>query len=135
MSMFLKKTHIATKFPLLNDHHLIYYIIMKTLAEIRWILEAQKPYLLEKYGIHLLGVYGSYVRGEQRSDSDIDLLIDLERPARLSFFDMVEVEELLGELLGIKMDMAIKSNLRKRIGQRILAEMLPYVSEISSWKP
>ncbi|NMC13221.1 MAG: hypothetical protein GYA34_10110 [Chloroflexi bacterium] len=51
---------------------------MNTLSEIRRILEAQKPYLLERYGIWLLGVYGSYVRREQRSDSDIDLLIDLE---------------------------------------------------------
>jgi predicted nucleotidyltransferase len=99
------------------------YIIMKTLAEIRRILEAQKPQLMERYGVQLLGVYGSYVRGEQRSDSDIDILVELERPARISLIDLIELEESLGELLGVRVDMAIKSNLRKRIGQRIQAEL------------
>lgn len=98
---------------------------MKTLAEIRKILETQKPYLMEKYGVQLLGVYGSYVRGEQRSDSDIDLLVELERPARISLIDLIEIEESLSELLGVRVDIAIKRNLRKRIGQRIQAEVIP----------
>lgn len=98
---------------------------MKTLGEIRRILEAQKPQLMDQYGVQLLGVYGSYVRGEQRSDSDIDLLVELERPARISLIDLIEIEESLSELLGVKVDIAIKRNLRKRIGQRIQAEVIP----------
>jgi predicted nucleotidyltransferase len=53
---------------------------MKTLDEIREILQAQKPYLAEKYGVTEIGVFGSYVRGEQCPDSDLDVLIELEDP-------------------------------------------------------
>jgi len=97
---------------------------MKTLAEIQQILRAQKPYLAQEYGVTEIGVFGSVVRGEQRADSDVDILIELERPTRIDLFDLVEMEFYLGELLGAKADVAIKGNLRKRIGQRILSEVV-----------
>jgi hypothetical protein len=95
----------------------------KSLAEIKQILRQQKPYLAEKYGVTELGVFGSYVRGEQRPDSDIDLLIELERPARISLMDLVEMEDFLSELLGIKVETAIKKNLKPRLGRYILQEV------------
>jgi predicted nucleotidyltransferase len=98
---------------------------MKTLAEIKEILRAERPYLAEKYGVTVVGVFGSYVRGEQEPDSDIDILIELERPPRISLLGLVELEYYLSELLGTKVDVAIKKNLRKRIGQRILDEVVP----------
>jgi predicted nucleotidyltransferase len=98
---------------------------MKTLAEIRHILQAQKPYLAERYGVVELGVFGSYVRGEQRPDSDLDVLIELEKPPRISLIGLVELEYDLSEALGLKVDVALKKNLRKRIGQRILSEVIP----------
>ena len=48
---------------------------MKTLIEIKEILQTERPYLAEKYGVIVVGVFGSYVRGEQEPDSDIDILI------------------------------------------------------------
>jgi hypothetical protein len=98
---------------------------MKTLAEIQHILQTQKPHLAREYGVIELGVFGSYVRGEQRPDSDVDILIELERPPRISLIGLVELEYYLSELLGVKADLAIKSNLRKRIGRRILSEVVP----------
>jgi hypothetical protein len=98
---------------------------MKTLKEIRQILQAQKPYLEEKYGVVEIGVFGSYVRNEQRPDSDIDILIELERPPRISLIGLVELEHDLSDILGTKVDIAIKKNLRKRIGKRILNEVVP----------
>lgn len=97
---------------------------MKTLADIKNILQAQKPYLTQKYGIIGIGVFGSYVRGEQRPDSDLDILIELQDPPRLDLFDLVNLEYELSDLLGTKVDLAIKKNLRKRIGQRILSEVI-----------
>lgn len=97
----------------------------KSLDEIRRILKEQKPYLEEMYGVHIVGVFGSYNRHEERPDSDIDLLIDLERPPRISLLGLVELEYYLSDLLGMKVDIAIKSNLRKRIGQHILNEVEP----------
>jgi uncharacterized protein len=98
---------------------------MRTLTEIQNALRAQKPYLAEEYGITEMGIFGSYVRGEQRPDSDVDILIELERPPRISLIGLVELEYHLSELLGVKADLAIKRNLRKRIGQRILGEVIP----------
>ena len=98
---------------------------MKILPEIKQILNDHKPYLAEKYGVDVVGVFGSYVRDEQRTDSDIDILIELERPSRISLIGLVELEYYLSDVLGAKADLAIKENLRKRIGKRILSEVIP----------
>jgi predicted nucleotidyltransferase len=97
---------------------------MKTMDEIKKILQSEKPYLAEKYGVTEIGVFGSYVRGDQRPDSDIDILIELERPPRISLLGLVDLEYYLSDLLGAKVDVAIKKNLRKRIGRRILSEVV-----------
>jgi predicted nucleotidyltransferase len=98
---------------------------MRTLTEIKQILEAQKEHLAAEYGVTIVGVFGSYVRGEQRRDSDVDILIELERPPRISLIGLVELEHYLSDVLGMKVDLAIKKNLRKRIGERILSEVVP----------
>lgn len=98
---------------------------MKTLDEIKEILETQQDHLAAEYGVTIVGVFGSYVRGEQRQDSDVDILIELERPPRISLIGLVELEHYLSDLLGIKVDVVIKRNLRKRIGERILHEVVP----------
>ena len=98
---------------------------MRTLDEIKRILQDQKPYLAQRYGVTVIGVFGSYVRNEQRTDSDIDILVELEDPPRIDLLDLVNLEYYLSDLLGIKVDVAIKSSLRKRIGKRILSEVIP----------
>ena len=98
---------------------------MNTLTEIEQILRAQRAYLAQEYGVIQMGVFGSYSRNEQRPDSDLDILIDLEQAPRISLIGLVELEEYLGELLGVQVDLAIRKNLRKRIGQRILSEVVP----------
>ncbi len=97
---------------------------MNSLVEIKRALEAQKPLLAEKYGVTVVGVFGSYVRGEQRPDSDLDLLVELERPARIGLMGLVELEQTLSDLLGVQVDVAIKENLRPRIGEHILQEVV-----------
>jgi len=98
---------------------------MQRLEEIRQKLREQEPYLAEEYGVRIVGVFGSYVRQEQRPDSDLDLLIELDRPPRISLIGLVELEDYLSQLLGIKVDLAIKTNLKKRLGKLILQEVVP----------
>ncbi|OGO28834.1 MAG: nucleotidyltransferase [Chloroflexi bacterium RBG_16_52_11] len=98
---------------------------MKTLTELKEILRNQEPYLAEKFGVHIIGVFGSYVRNEQRPESDLDILVELERPPKISLIGLVELEQYLSEMLDVRVDMAIRKNLKKRIGERILREVVP----------
>jgi predicted nucleotidyltransferase len=99
--------------------------MIQSLAEIKERLHDEKPYLYEKYGVTEIGVFGSYVRGEQKPDSDIDILVTLTEPPKISLLGLVELQYYLSDLLGLEADVALKSNLRKRIGQRILSEVQP----------
>jgi predicted nucleotidyltransferase len=97
---------------------------MKTLAEIKQILHDQKPYLAEKYGVTEIGIFGSYVREEQSSDSDLDILIELEEPPRISLLGLVNLQNYLSDLLGVKVEVAIKKNLKPRLSPYILQEVV-----------
>jgi uncharacterized protein len=99
---------------------------MKTLSEIQELLKEQTPHLQQQYGVKIIGVFGSYVRNEQRHDSDIDILIELEKPPRITLIDLVELEHELSDILGVKVDIALRQNLRRRIGKRILEEVFHY---------
>jgi uncharacterized protein len=98
---------------------------MTNLAEIRKKLALEKDHLQREFGVEVVGIFGSYVRSEQKPSSDIDILVDLERPARISLIGLIELEEYLSQVLGIKVDIVLRGNLRKRIGKRILDEVVP----------
>jgi predicted nucleotidyltransferase len=68
-----------------------------TLTEIRTILEQQKPCLFKRYGVAEISVFGSCVRNEQRKDSDVDVLIELEEPPRIDLLHLVNLERYLGD--------------------------------------
>ena len=87
---------------------------MKTLEEIKNNLQNQKPTLVAKYKVKEIGIFGSYVRGEQQPQNDLDILIDFEEyPSLLEF---VRIEDELSEHLGVKVDLVMKSGLKPRIG-------------------
>jgi predicted nucleotidyltransferase len=92
-----------------------------TLTDIKNKLTALKPELHERFGVSEIGVFGSWVRGEQKETSDIDVLVDFDRMATL--FDLMELQEFLEETFGRKVDIAPKDSLRKHIGKYILAEV------------
>lgn len=93
---------------------------MKTLDEIRQVISQHREVLEEKYGIAVVGVFGSYVRGEQRHKSDIDLLADILRP--ISLLELVGAEIYLSEVLGEKVDLVPKRNVREELRDVILKE-------------
>jgi uncharacterized protein len=98
---------------------------MTELTQVKKTLEAQKPYLYQEYGVIEIGVFGSYVRGEQKDSSDLDILVTLTDPPRISLLGLVNLQHYLSDLLGVKVDVALKDNLKKRIGRRILQEVEP----------
>jgi uncharacterized protein len=85
------------------------------------ILRQHFPEIKKKYSVSYLGIFGSYVRGEQTSESDLDLLVEFEEKPGL--FEYIELEDYLSDLLGVKVDLVMKSALKPNIGKRILNEV------------
>ena len=87
------------------------------------ILHQQLPLLTERYRVESLGLFGSYVRHEQRQGSDLDILVTFyETPGLLKF---IELENYLSVVMGVKVDLVMKDALKPRIGERILSEVVP----------
>ncbi len=93
-----------------------------SLNEIIARLRQYLPSLVERYGVKSLGVFGSYVRREQRPDSDLDLLVTFDDPPSLLKF--MELENYLTDLLGVKVDLVMQDALKPAIGERVLAEVV-----------
>jgi len=87
------------------------------------ILKQQQPYLRNNYKVKTLGIFGSYVHNEQRSESDIDLLVSFFEPPGLLKF--IELENYLSDLLSIRVDLVMKDSLKPHIGKHILKEVVP----------
>jgi predicted nucleotidyltransferase len=95
---------------------------MKRLEEIKSILQQHKEELRAKYKVKEIGVFGSYVRGQQKKQSDIDILVEFEVvPGLLKF---IELEDYLSELLGVKVDLVRKSSIREELRDTILHEVV-----------
>ncbi|MCP8313123.1 MAG: nucleotidyltransferase family protein [archaeon] len=95
---------------------------MKTLEEIKNILAANKEELRQKYKVKEIGIFGSFVRGEQRKRSDVDILVEFEEP--IGLFEFMDLEEYLEKLLKVKVDLVSKGALKPRIGEYILKEVV-----------
>ncbi len=93
---------------------------MKNLDEIREIIRQHRNVLEEKYGVAVVGIFGSYVRGEQGRQSDIDLLAEILRP--ISLLEIVGAEIYLSEVLGGKVDLVPKRDVREELRDSILKE-------------
>ncbi|MCK4570681.1 nucleotidyltransferase family protein [Candidatus Bipolaricaulota bacterium] len=95
----------------------------KTAEEILAILRVELPEMRQRYGVRSLGLFGSVVRREERSNSDIDILVEFARAP--TFFQFVALEDDLSKLLGARVDLVMRSALKPCIGERILSEVLP----------
>jgi len=98
--------------------------IMKTLEEIKNILSKHKGELREKYKVKEIGIFGSFIRGEQKKNSDVDVLVEFEKSASLSLLDFIRLENYLSDVLGIKVDLVEKHTLKPRIGKHVLEEVV-----------
>jgi len=80
-------------------------------------ISTQKPELQRKYGIKRIGLFGSYARDYAKKDSDIDIVVELEKP---DLFMMIGVKQFLEDSLGTHVDIVrlrdkMNLALRKRI--------------------
>ena len=74
------------------------------------ILKKELPYLKDKYGIKKIALFGSFAKEKQRNESDIDIIVEFERPIGLKFVELAEyVESILGRKVDILTPEGIKS--------------------------
>ena len=96
---------------------------MRTAKEIQNTLAYYKGELKEKYGIETLGIFGSYIRDEQKQTSDVDILVQISETTKVTLLDFIHAENYLSDLLGIKVDLIEKDTLKPRVGKSILKEV------------
>ena len=97
---------------------------MKTFDDIKNTLAKHKQELMQKYKVKEIGIFGSYVRGEQKRQSDVDVLVEFEKTSNLTLLDFVRLENYLGEILGVKVDLVERHTLKPRIGKHVLEEVV-----------
>lgn len=85
-------------------------------------LQEMLPELKKKYPIKYMGVFGSYVRGEQSPSSDLDILVEFN--GSITLLDYARLENKLSDKLEIQVDLVSKTALKPRIGKRVLSEVV-----------
>jgi len=95
---------------------------LKTVAEIKKMLGSHRDDLRVRYGVKEIGIFGSYVREEQKETSDVDILVEFEMPVGLLAF--AGLKNYLSDYLGVEVDLVMKRALKPRIGKRVLQEVI-----------
>jgi len=77
--------------------------------------------ILEKYHVKTIGIFGSYARGDQSPDSDLDVLVNFKE--RKSLLTLVRIERELSESIGVKVDLLTEQSVSPYLIDRIKSEM------------
>jgi predicted nucleotidyltransferase len=94
---------------------------MKTRAEILEILRREKPELVQRYGLSKLALFGSYAREDQREDSDVDILVEIEPQIGLGF---VELADRIEGALGIRTEVVSRRAIKPRYWEVIKEDLI-----------
>src|SRR4051794_233041 len=99
----------------MNDHARI--------TEYRAKLRAHFSEFADRYGVESLSFFGSRARGDERPDSDLDLLAHFR--VTPSLFTILALENELSDLLGVHVDLVMQESLRPSVARRVLADLVP----------
>lgn len=92
----------------------------RTLEEVKQTIEQHRGELRRVHRIKTIAVFGSYVRGEQKRGSDLDLLSEFE--GSVSLLDLIGAEQYLSKILKVKVDLIPKEDVRPELKAEILKE-------------
>lgn len=85
-------------------------------------LREHAAYFAREFGVRRFGLFGSFVRGDATRKSDIDLLVEFNKP--IGLFRFVSLEDRLGVLLGRRVDLATPNALKQTIKKNILSQVV-----------
>jgi len=97
---------------------------VKNIDEARAILKEHEAEVVQKYRVRKIGIFGSYVRGEQNKRSDIDILVEFDSRNIPGLIKLCEMERYLQKLLKKKVDVVEKSGIRPELKKGILKEVV-----------
>jgi predicted nucleotidyltransferase len=95
---------------------------METFEKLKDILAEHKQQLKDRYKVEEIGIFGSYVRKEQKKKSDLDVLVSFSET--IDLFRFVELENYLSDILDVKVDLVMKDPLKPRLKDNILNEAI-----------
>lgn len=93
-----------------------------SLSRLQQVLREEMPLLRDQYQVRSLGLFGSYVRGEEDESSDVDMLVEFEETPSLLRF--IALENYLTDLLAVRVDLVMRAALKPHIGEHILREVV-----------
>ncbi|MBI2986885.1 MAG: nucleotidyltransferase family protein [Deltaproteobacteria bacterium] len=94
---------------------------MKTKQEVLRILQQEKPELVRRYAVKRLALFGSYARGDQRDDSDVDILVEVDPAIGLGF---VELAERIEGALGVRAEVVSRRAIKPRYWEVIQEDLI-----------
>ncbi len=95
---------------------------MVTLEKVLSVVKGLKEEVEKKYKARIIGIFGSYARGEQKEASDVDILVNFQENATL--FDFVGLSLFLEEKLGLPVDIVPRDAIRDELRDRIEREVV-----------
>ena len=90
--------------------------------EVTRILNEQRSLLARDYGVQSLALFGSVARDQATAQSDIDLLVEFNRP--VGFFGLLALQDYLEKLFGCSVDLGTPDGLKPRLRSKVLAERI-----------
>ena len=98
-------------------------MVARTLDELKVALQLLKPVLKERFKVETLDIFGSYARGEQSEESDVDILVTYSQ--MVSFFTVYDLKMYLQRKLRVKVDIISKKFLNPYLKNHVLQEAIP----------
>lgn len=87
------------------------------------LLRKNEPEIKERFGVTKIGIFGSFIRGEERPDSDVDVLVSF-RKGEETFDNSMDCKFYLEDLFGRKVDLVMNGAIKKRLKPYILNEVV-----------
>jgi len=99
---------------------LIFVQPMGNLADILFVLRRERAHLFARYGLKSTAVFGSATRDDFRPDSDVDIMVEFERPIGIEFIDLADELETI---VRRKVDLVTRGSIKERYMPYILPDL------------
>ena len=96
---------------------------ISTIEEIVEYLKKNKRFLYERFGVTRMGIFGSFVQGDQAASSDIDLIVDIEK-ARKNIHSFLQLKRFLEKELARTIDLGFEHSLKPVVREKIKGQII-----------